>query len=91
MQGSFGFDAHKSGSVTISQLRFGRQPINGSYPIRQADYVGIHLASYLEKYDCLSKLKPGGVLVINTLWQDAKVSQYMERRSTAEETVVIVV
>jgi hypothetical protein len=28
--------------------------------------------SYLNKYDCLSRLKPGGVLVLNATWKSAR-------------------
>eukprot|EP00878_Enallax_costatus_P009641 GHUV01010072.1.p1 GENE.GHUV01010072.1~~GHUV01010072.1.p1 ORF type:complete len:949 (+),score=263.54 GHUV01010072.1:230-3076(+) len=75
VQGSFSYDAHKSGSLTLSELRFGQQPIGGSYAIRQADYMAIHLASYLSKFDCLDRLKPGGVLVVNTAWKSAEDMQ----------------
>jgi hypothetical protein len=30
------------------------------------------LQSYLHKYDCLSRLKPGGVLVLNATWKSAR-------------------
>jgi len=68
-QAYFSFDAHKSGGVTVSHLRFGPSPINSAYLISEADYLGIHKDNYLCKFDCLSRLAPGGVLVINTTWQ----------------------
>lgn len=71
-QAYFSYDAHKSGGVTVSHLRFGPKPIRSSYLINQADYLGIHHQSYLLKYDCLSRLAPGGVLVLNSEWKSAE-------------------
>jgi hypothetical protein len=48
-QASFSYDAHKSGGLTISHLRFGPHPIRSSYAINKADYMGVHLAAYLTK------------------------------------------
>ncbi|KAF6254486.1 pyruvate-ferredoxin oxidoreductase [Scenedesmus sp. NREL 46B-D3] len=70
-QAYFSYDAHKSGGVTVSHLRFGPKPITSSYLVAQADYLGIHMQSYLAKYDCLSRLKPGGVLALNAPWRTA--------------------
>ena len=48
-QAYFAYDAHKSGGVTISHLRFGPEPIGSSYEIEQADYLAVHHASYIQK------------------------------------------
>lgn len=58
----------------MSHLRFGPKPLTSSYLIGEADYLGIHLQAYLNKYDCLSRLKQGGVLVINATWKNLQVS-----------------
>ena len=68
VQGYFAYDAHKSGGVTISHLRFGKKPIKSQYLIQMADYVACHFTNYVNKYDMLSALKPGGVFVLNTPW-----------------------
>jgi pyruvate-ferredoxin/flavodoxin oxidoreductase len=60
--------------VTVSHLRFGPEPIGSSYLINQADYLGIHHQSYLQKFDCVSRLAPGGVLVLNSEWNTPEVS-----------------
>lgn len=42
-QGYFKYDALKSGGVTISHLRFGPEPIKGSYLIDAGcNYLAIH-------------------------------------------------
>jgi pyruvate-ferredoxin/flavodoxin oxidoreductase len=43
VQAYFSYDAHKSGGVTVSHLRFGPQPLTSSYLVNEADYLGIHL------------------------------------------------
>ncbi|KIZ02108.1 putative pyruvate-flavodoxinoxidoreductase [Monoraphidium neglectum] len=68
-QAYFAYDAHKSGGVTTSHLRFGRAPIKAPYLVADADYIGVHQAQYLVKYDVLSRLRKGGVVLINAPWK----------------------
>ncbi|GLC52240.1 hypothetical protein PLESTB_000599400 [Pleodorina starrii] len=65
-QAYFQYDAHKSGGVTVSHLRFGPEKIAAPYLVQQADYMAVNHQSYMAKYDILASLKPGGVLVLNT-------------------------
>ncbi len=67
-QGYFSYDSKKSGGVTVSHLRFGKDPIKSSYLINSADYIGCHNHSYLEKYDVVEDLAENGVFVLNTFW-----------------------
>uniref|UniRef100_A0A7S0RJ95 pyruvate dehydrogenase (NADP(+)) n=2 Tax=Chlamydomonas leiostraca TaxID=1034604 RepID=A0A7S0RJ95_9CHLO len=77
-QAYFSYDAHKSGGVTVSHLRFGPEPITASYLVEQADYLAVHHASYMNKYDVLSKIRPGGVLVVNTVFTtQEQISKYL--------------
>ena len=48
-QAYFSYDAHKSGGVTVSHLRFGPDPISAPYLVHQAHYLGVHQAHYLGK------------------------------------------
>lgn len=66
--------------MTVSHLRFGPKPLTSSYLVNEADYLGVHLQSYLSKYDCLTRLKPGGVLVLNATWKSAEVSNVERTR-----------
>jgi len=50
-QGYFVYDSKKSGSVTVSHLRFGPQPIRSSYLISKANFVACHQPGFLERYD----------------------------------------
>ncbi len=67
-QGYFAYDSKKSGGVTISHLRFGHSKIRSTYQIDQADYVACHKTSYVNQYDVLEGLKPGGTFLLNCPW-----------------------
>lgn len=67
------YDAHKSGGVTTSHLRFGKQPIKAPYLVADADYIGVHQAQYLSKYDVLGRLRKNGVVLINAPWKNFEV------------------
>ncbi|KAI8468670.1 MAG: thiamine diphosphate-binding protein [Monoraphidium minutum] len=64
-QAYFEYDAHKSGGVTTSHLRFGKEPIKAPYLVADADYIGVHQPKYLVKYDVLARLRKNGVVLIN--------------------------
>lgn len=65
-QGYFVYDSKKSGSVTISHLRFGPQPIRSPYLITQAGFIACHQPMFLERYDMLKDLASGGTFLLNT-------------------------
>ena len=65
-QGYFVYDSKKSGSQTVSHLRFGPEPIRAPYLIRQASFVGCHQAELLERVDVLKAAAPGATLLLNT-------------------------
>jgi pyruvate-ferredoxin/flavodoxin oxidoreductase len=65
-QGYFVYDSKKSGSMTVSHLRFGPQPIRSVYLISRANFVACHLPMFLERYNMLSSLVPGGTFLLNT-------------------------
>ena len=76
-QGYFAYDAHKSGGVTVSHLRFGPSPITSSYLVKQADYVAVHHHSYLHKYDWHTSMKPGCRLVLNCEYPADEVTKHI--------------
>lgn len=65
-QGYFVYDSKKAGAVTVSHLRFGKDPIRSPYLISKADFVACHNPSFLEKYDMLSKIKDGGTFLLTS-------------------------
>ncbi|MCL1963886.1 MAG: pyruvate:ferredoxin (flavodoxin) oxidoreductase [Firmicutes bacterium] len=79
-QGYFSYDSKKSGGITVSHLRFGKQRIQSTYLIDMADFVACHNPSYVTRYDMLTSLKPGGVFLLNSQWSAAE----MEKELPAE-------
>lgn len=85
VQAYFDYDSKKSGGVTISHLRIGDRPIKSTYLIHKADFVACHKQSYIDKYDMVQDLKPGGKFLLNCIWDKeqldkhipAKVKQYI--------------
>jgi pyruvate-ferredoxin/flavodoxin oxidoreductase len=65
-QGYFVYDSKKSGSMTVSHLRFGPQPIRSNYLVTKANFVACHQPGFLERYDMLSDAVPGGVFLLNS-------------------------
>ena len=65
-QGYFVYDSKKSGSMTVSHLRFGPQPIRSSYLITSSNFVACHLPVFLERYEMLRTLVAGGTFLLNT-------------------------
>ena len=67
-QGYFDYDSRKSGGITISYLRFGKNPIKSRYLVDKADFIACHNQAYVDKYDVTKGLKKEGVFLLNTLW-----------------------
>jgi len=65
-QGYFVYDSKKSGSMTVSHLRFGPQPILSTYLISRANFIACHQPTFLERYEMLRSLVPGGTFLLNT-------------------------
>jgi pyruvate-ferredoxin/flavodoxin oxidoreductase len=64
-QGYFVYDSRKSGSTTVSHLRFGHSEIRSTYLVEQADFVAVHQFGLLEKMKVLELAKPGGTFLLN--------------------------
>jgi pyruvate-ferredoxin/flavodoxin oxidoreductase len=65
-QGYFVYDSKKSGSYTISHLRFGPRPIRAPYLLKSANFVGIHKFDFLYKLDTLAAAAPDATVLINS-------------------------
>jgi pyruvate-ferredoxin/flavodoxin oxidoreductase len=74
-QGYFVYDSKKSGGITVSHLRFGHTPIQSPYLIDQADLVACHNISFLGRYDMLSSIKDGGIVLLNSAWTAEEMEQ----------------
>lgn len=67
-QGYFVYDSKKSGSTTISHLRFGPRPIRSSYLINSASFVACHQWFFLEKVDILHNIVSEGTFLLNSIY-----------------------
>ena len=76
-QAYFAYDSKKSGGVTVSHLRFGKTPIKSTYLINKADFVACHNQSYIDKYDMVSDIKPGGKFLLNTIWDAEGLEKHL--------------
>jgi pyruvate-ferredoxin/flavodoxin oxidoreductase len=82
-QGYFVYDSKKSGSMTVSHLRFGPEPIRSTYLIDKANFIGCHHWTFLERVDVLKSAVTGATLLLNSpyeadiVWENlsAKVQQ----------------
>ena len=74
-QGFFYYDSKKSGSVTISHLRFGPHPINAPYLIEHDDaqFVACHQFAFIEWLDMLKYAAPGGIFLLNSVYSKEEV------------------
>jgi pyruvate-ferredoxin/flavodoxin oxidoreductase len=66
VQGYFVLDSKKSGSITISHLRFGKKPIKSTYLVSKANFLACHKFNFLQKYDMLSQADDGAVFLLNS-------------------------
>src|SRR5664279_5436649 len=64
-QGYFVYDSKKAGAMTVSHLRFSREPIRSTYLIDQADIVACHQFGFLSTQDVLAVARPGATFLLN--------------------------
>ena len=78
-QGFFVYDSKKSGSVTISYLRFGPRDIHAPYLIVEGDasFVACHQFSFLERVDVLKYAQPGAVFLLNSIYGPDQVWDHL--------------
>jgi pyruvate-ferredoxin/flavodoxin oxidoreductase len=79
-QGYFVYDSKKSGSVTVSHVRFGSEPIRSSYQIRKAEFVACHQFEFLSKMDVLGAAAPGGTFLLNSPFAAAEIWEHLPRK-----------
>lgn len=77
VQAYFSYDSKKSGGVTQSHLRFGKDPIRSTYLVNTADFVACHNPSYVHKYDMVSDLKDGGTFLLNCQWTNEELENQL--------------
>jgi pyruvate-ferredoxin/flavodoxin oxidoreductase len=76
-QGYFVYDSKKSGSVTVSHLRFGPDPIRSSYLIEDADFVGCHQFGLLDRMKVLEFARQGATFLLNSPFPPEEVWDHL--------------
>jgi pyruvate-ferredoxin/flavodoxin oxidoreductase len=85
-QGYFVYDSKKSGSQTVSHLRFGPEPIRAPYLVSQASFVGCHHFGLLDRVDVLGRAAPGATLLLDCPHPPDKVWDALPR--PVQETIL---
>lgn len=72
-QGYFVYDSKKSGSITTSHLRFGKNPVVAPYLINKASFIACHNFTFLDKYDMVGNLEEGGTFLLTTSFTKGQI------------------
>ncbi|HEY9076676.1 MAG TPA: pyruvate:ferredoxin (flavodoxin) oxidoreductase [Anaerolineaceae bacterium] len=83
-QGFFFYDSKKSGTITMSHLRFGPKPIRAPYLISSAQFVACHQFTFLEQIDMIKYAEPGGVFLLNSIYGPEEVWDHLPREVQAD-------
>jgi pyruvate-ferredoxin/flavodoxin oxidoreductase len=65
-QGYFVYDSKKSGSRTVSHLRFGPEPIHAPYLVQSANFIACHKFGLIYKIEVLQAAAKGCVFLVNS-------------------------
>jgi pyruvate-ferredoxin/flavodoxin oxidoreductase len=76
-QGYFVYDSKKSGSMTVSHLRFGPDPVRAPYLIDEADFVACHQFGLLSRVDVLAHARPGATVLLNSPYAADEVWEHL--------------
>ncbi|MCG9889520.1 MAG: pyruvate:ferredoxin (flavodoxin) oxidoreductase [Thermosynechococcaceae cyanobacterium MS004] len=85
-QGYFVYDSKKSGSVTVSHLRFGPDPICAPYLIERANFVACHQWEFVEKFEVLKEAKPEATVLFNSPYSPTETWQHLP---TELQTIIL--
>ena len=66
VQGYFAYDSKKSGGVTVSHLRYGKDKIKAPFYVTNSKIIVVTKASYFKEFSLLDTLVKGGTLIVNS-------------------------
>ncbi|MCX5968430.1 MAG: pyruvate:ferredoxin (flavodoxin) oxidoreductase [Cyanobacteria bacterium] len=66
VQAYFVYDSKKSGSMTVSHLRFGPRPIRSAYLVQRPMLVACHQWDFVDRLELTAGLVEGGTLLLNS-------------------------
>ncbi|MGB5753344.1 MAG: pyruvate:ferredoxin (flavodoxin) oxidoreductase [Thermoanaerobaculia bacterium] len=78
-QGYFVYDSKKSGAMTISHLRFGKDEIRSTYLVQKATFLACHQFNFLERYEVLEYAAPGATFLLNSPYPADEVWDHLPR------------
>jgi len=78
-QGYFVYDSKKSGSRTVSHLRFGPEQIHAPYLIQSANFIACHQFNLIRKIDVLPTAAKGAVFLLNSPYSHDEVWDELPR------------
>ncbi|WP_269523174.1 pyruvate:ferredoxin (flavodoxin) oxidoreductase [Coraliomargarita parva] len=78
-QAYFVYDSKKSGGLTTSHLRFGKNPIKAPYLIDEAGFIGCHQPQFLGRVEMLESLAEGGTFLLNCSWSKEEAWNHLPR------------
>ena len=84
VQAYFVYDSKKSGSLTVSHLRFSDHPIGSTYLINSANFVACHHFHYLETYDILRDVQHGATFLLNAPYPTEEVWHHLPHKIQTE-------
>ncbi|PID29136.1 MAG: pyruvate:ferredoxin (flavodoxin) oxidoreductase [Candidatus Cloacimonadota bacterium] len=85
-QGYFQYDSKKSGGITRSHLRFGKNRIQSPYLVSYADFIACHNPAFIGRYDVIEGIKENGVFLINSNWKSEEVFENLTKEM--QETII---
>ncbi len=85
-QGYFVYDSKKSGSVTVSHLRFGPHPIRSTYLITDANFIACHQWEFIEQFDLLETAKSNSIFLLNSPYPPEEVFSHLPRH--LQQTII---
>jgi pyruvate-ferredoxin/flavodoxin oxidoreductase len=74
----------KSGSLTVSHLRFSDKPIRSTYLVNSANFIACHHFNYLEKYNVLKDATEGATFLLNVPFAEEDVWSHLPAKIQEE-------
>jgi pyruvate-ferredoxin/flavodoxin oxidoreductase len=84
VQGYFVYDSKKSGSLTVSHLRFGKHPIRSAYIVNAANFIACHNFTFINKYDVLKAAEESATFLLNAPYEHDAVWEHIPRNIQEE-------
>ena len=85
-QGYFVYDSKKSGSRTVSHLRFGPEPIHSPYLIQSANFIACHKFDQVNKIEILKDAAEGAVFLLDSPFGPDEV--WDELPQSVQQTII---